>query len=250
MTGHGLLVDPSHLEVSPPDEPPRLLAWHGPGRRPRVELADLDVDGAVAAVAVGTPPRPAGAARARLAQRRGVVSGGSATSTSHRSKRSVRGRPAVCSARSTNAPVVTVPCWWSLAHRRRRAKNRSSPSSSRSDVERERTALVDAVVEHVDRSGITEDEILRERRQPGVVLPRELVGRRAPRVLRPDPLRVAGEPLVEPDVLPLRDGEAVAEPLVRQLVGDESLAGAVEVVGAEDRQPLGLERDLERRRPR
>lgn len=54
MTGHGLLVDPSHLEVSSPDEPPRLLAWHGPGRRPRVELADLDVDGAVAAVAVGT----------------------------------------------------------------------------------------------------------------------------------------------------------------------------------------------------
>jgi 4'-phosphopantetheinyl transferase len=54
MTGHGLLVDPSHLEVSPPDEPPRLLAWEGPGRHPQVELADLEVDGAVAALAVGT----------------------------------------------------------------------------------------------------------------------------------------------------------------------------------------------------
>lgn len=54
MTGHGLLVDPSRLEVSPPDEPPRLLTWEGPGRRPQVELADLEVDGAVAALAVGT----------------------------------------------------------------------------------------------------------------------------------------------------------------------------------------------------
>jgi 4'-phosphopantetheinyl transferase len=54
MTGHGLLVEPSRLEISPPDEPPRLLIWNGPGPRPQVELADLDVDGAVAAVAVGT----------------------------------------------------------------------------------------------------------------------------------------------------------------------------------------------------
>ena len=54
MTGHGLLVDPSRLEVSAPDEPPRLLDWDGPGERPRVQLADLDLPGAVAAVAVGT----------------------------------------------------------------------------------------------------------------------------------------------------------------------------------------------------
>jgi 4'-phosphopantetheinyl transferase len=54
MTGHGLLVDPSHLEISAPDEEPRLVAWAGPGPRPEVELADLALDGTVAAVAVGT----------------------------------------------------------------------------------------------------------------------------------------------------------------------------------------------------
>ena len=52
---------------------------------------------------------------------------------------------------------------------------------------------------------------------------------------------------MEPDVTPLREAEAVAEPLVRQLVGDEPLRAPVGpgVVGAEGRQPLGLERDLE-----
>jgi 4'-phosphopantetheinyl transferase len=58
MTGHGLLVDPSDLEVSSPDQPPRLVAWHGPGPRPLAELADLAVDGTVAALAVGTTRPP------------------------------------------------------------------------------------------------------------------------------------------------------------------------------------------------
>ncbi len=41
--------------------------------------------------------------------------------------------------------------------------------------------------------------------------------------------------------------DAVAEPLVREFVGDEPLlaAVAVDVVRAEDREPLRLERDLE-----
>ena len=54
MTGLGLAVDPSLIEVSAPDEPPSLLAWDGPGPRPCAELADLDLDGAVGAVAVQT----------------------------------------------------------------------------------------------------------------------------------------------------------------------------------------------------
>jgi 4'-phosphopantetheinyl transferase len=54
MTGHGLLADPSRLSVSPPDAPPRLLRWDGPGPRPVAQMADLDIDGFVAALAVRT----------------------------------------------------------------------------------------------------------------------------------------------------------------------------------------------------
>jgi 4'-phosphopantetheinyl transferase len=54
MTGHGLLIDPSLIVVSTPSEPPQLVAWHGPGRRPQVQLADLELDGAAAAVAART----------------------------------------------------------------------------------------------------------------------------------------------------------------------------------------------------
>ena len=52
---------------------------------------------------------------------------------------------------------------------------------------------------------------------------------------------------MQPDVLPPRDGQAVAEPLVRELVRDQPLRPAppVHVVGAEHGQPLRLERDLE-----
>ena len=62
--------------------------------------------------------------------------------------------------------------------------------------------------------------------------------------LRPQPFRVRREALVEPDVAPVGDREAVAEPLVGQLVHDEPLVGAppVEVVRPEDRHALGLDR--------
>ena len=67
-----------------------------------------------------------------------------------------------------------------------------------------------------------------------------------PGCLGPQPLGVAGEALVEPDVAPAPDAHAVAEPLVGELVRDEPLGVGVEVIGAEDREPLRLERDLER----
>jgi 4'-phosphopantetheinyl transferase len=51
-TGHGLDVDPSLVGLGPPDAPPRLVRWDGPGRRPALRLADVTTeDGYVAAVA-------------------------------------------------------------------------------------------------------------------------------------------------------------------------------------------------------
>ena len=66
-------------------------------------------------------------------------------------------------------------------------------------------------------------------------------------MLRPEPLRVAGEALVEPDVLPGFEPDAVTEPLVGQFVRYQSLdqADAAGVVGAEDGHGLRLERNLE-----
>lgn len=54
LTGHGLLVEPSSVVISAPHQPARLLGWDGPGRRPSVQIADLDIQGAEAAVAVRT----------------------------------------------------------------------------------------------------------------------------------------------------------------------------------------------------
>lgn len=51
-TGHGLDVDPTLVHLGEASAPPRLLAWRGPGRRPRMRIADLDLGpGHVAAVA-------------------------------------------------------------------------------------------------------------------------------------------------------------------------------------------------------
>ena len=66
-------------------------------------------------------------------------------------------------------------------------------------------------------------------------------------LLRPQPLAVAGEALVQPDVAPGRQRERVAEPLVRQLVRDEAHVvpvGAQEV-GPEGRHPLCFQGNLE-----
>ena len=131
-----------------------------------------------------------------------------------------------CSASATKSAVVTAPCWCSDTQRRSSSKNAVVAEPAAQGVEREGAALVDAVVEHVARPGVAEHEVLRERRRAGAWWSRgELVGRRPAGRLRPEPLGVAGEALVQPDVAPRRRGDAVAEPLVGELVGDEPLAG-------------------------
>ena len=108
-------------------------------------------------------------------------------------------------------------------------------------------ALVHAVVEHVRPSRITEQDVLRLRGQLVPPLPRTFIGTRTPGLLRPQPLCIAGEALVEPDVLPPRRRERVSEPLVRHLVGDEAfgLPLGPQMIGPEHGQRLRLERDLE-----
>ena len=106
-------------------------------------------------------------------------------------------------------------------------------------VQRERAALVDAVVEHAGGPGSPMSEVLRAAAaSAGVVVAREPVGRGRARGLRPQPLGVAGEALVEPDVLPAGDADAVAEPLVRELVRDEPLVTAAPSSGSRRRSPM------------
>src|SRR6201746_1109554 len=71
---------------------------------------------------------------------------------------------------------------------------------------------------------------------------RPLVGGLAAGVLRPQPLGITREALVQPDVAPPPCSHRIAEPLVRQLVGDQPLrfATAVARIGAEYRNPLRL----------
>ncbi len=54
-TGHGLLIAPTTLQVTPPDDEPALLDWAVADRPPHVQLADLDLGaGYAGAVAVLT----------------------------------------------------------------------------------------------------------------------------------------------------------------------------------------------------
>ncbi len=72
---------------------------------------------------------------------------------------------------------------------------------------------------------------------------RELLGRPLALVLRPQPLRVPREALVDPDVLPAGHGHAVAVPLVGQLVDHDGDVGAVrELARAVERPGLRLQR--------
>jgi 4'-phosphopantetheinyl transferase len=65
--GLGVDVDPDPVRLGPPDAPPRLVAWSGPGRRPRVHLADLDTaPGHLVTVATVGRRRPVDAAPLRV----------------------------------------------------------------------------------------------------------------------------------------------------------------------------------------
>ena len=91
-----------------------------------------------------------------------------------------------------------------------------------------------------------EDEVLRKPTQPVVVALGVRYHRRASGRHRPHPLRVARESLVQPDVVPARDADVCPEPLVRQLMRDQTLGCGIQVIRAEDHESLRLEGDLQR----
>ncbi len=102
-----------------------------------------------------------------------------------------------------------------LAQQRR---ERGIPRRPAQRLEDQRTAFVDAIIEHAVGARIGEHQVLRLSPQPGVMVIGERGDARAAGALRPQPFREAGESLVQPDVTPARDSDAVAEPLVGDLV--------------------------------
>jgi len=90
-------------------------------------------------------------------------------------------------------------------------------------AQHERAPLINAIVEHERRSRVTDDDVVPLGRDSSVMLAGEGIRRWTAVALRPDPLGVAGETLVEPDVFPVREADAVAEPLVGEFVGDEAV---------------------------
>ena len=172
---------------------------------------------------------------------------GSSGSLSQASKSSSSSAPVRWAAKARKSPgrhrAATVLGDPVLEQREERVVADGQPQR----VQRQRSALVDAVVEHQLRARVHEHQVLVEVGQLLLVVPRPPVGAVAARRLRPQPLAIAGEPLVQPDVLPPRQGHVVAEPLVRQLVGNQPDRAPVVAteVPAERRQALRLERDLE-----
>ena len=77
----------------------------------------------------------------------------------------------------------------------------------------------------------------------------DLLGGVSTAVLRPEPLHVAGEPLVEPDVLPGLERQVVADPLVGELVHDHRrvVAGLAEPALGVDRSGLVLQGEADAR---
>src|SRR5690606_41671435 len=122
----------------------------------------------------------------------------------------------------------------------------TSARTTRSSLFTYTTLFRSAVVEHVLGAGIADDDVLGLTGQIGARGPGQLVGAGTARGFRPDPFRVTGEALVQPDVAPALQREAVAEPLVGQFVGDQALrtAPAVTVAGGEDGDAPRLDRDV------
>ena len=145
-----------------------------------------------------------GSASPSSTRRRGWQDRAARLLNSQASNRSSSGRPATDAARARKSAVSTEPCRCSLVHRRSRPKKAFVSEVSRSACKRESAAFVDAVVEHPIRAGIREHEILGQHRQPEVVTGGQPFDRRRPGRLRPQPLGVTGEALVQPDVAPGR----------------------------------------------
>ena len=120
-------------------------------------------------------------------------------------------------------------------------------------LQRHRATHVDGVVEEQVHSRVADHD------RPERVVRGNLVVARLEGLLRsgaafvvlPEPLGVRGETLVEPDVLPARERDIVAEPLMSELMYDHGVAvdGVALVVEPEklrvDRPGLGLEREEE-----
>src|SRR5680860_1365028 len=67
-------------------------------------------------------------------------------------------------------------------------------------VQGQRPAFVDPVVEHVSRTGIAHDEVLRQLIERIAVRVGVLIGGQAPALLLPEPIGVAGKALLQPNV--------------------------------------------------
>ena len=111
----------------------------------------------------------------------------------------------------------------------------------------QRAALIDAVIKHVARARVTQNNVLPLAGQHLVMRTCRVMRRAAMGMLAPQPLAVAGKALIEPNILPLTQTYGVAEPLVGKLMSDEPLEDVVtlDVVGTEDGQALGLQRDFQ-----
>ena len=134
-----------------------------------------------------------------------------------------------------------------LRPRRRSRKKSSSPIGQPQRVQGHRAAEVDGDVE--ERSG-PGSPIVRSQNGSSAGIPArksKISSRsRCPR-LAPEPLRVGGEALVEPDVLPGGHRHAVADPLVGEFVDHDAVAGRADRGRSPrvDRPGLVLEREAE-----
>ena len=110
-------------------------------------------------------------------------------------------------------------------------------------VQGQRATFVDPVVKHGVRPRIAHHDVARQSGHPAAVQHGQGVGSASAALLLPQPFGVAGKAFVQPEVLPTRHGEAVAEPLVGQLVGNQPVAAvlAVNVVAAKHRQAVRFE---------
>ncbi len=176
-------------------------------------------------------------------------SGGSWRAVSQLSKRGCRGVAENCSASDTNIGVVTEPYVCCSTQSRSSAKNRVVADASgagraaaapRACRPGRRTCRPGRGRRGAGPAAAPPAALQCSRARASAVRPARLLATTATRSSRRSPRAARCRASCV-------ERQAVAEPLVGQLVGDQPLVGpaGVEVVGAEDRQPLRLQRDLE-----